>query len=57
VIGLTNPPIGEALAFDHGKQLVVPLGAGEAKLGTAIVAKVELAIQGSAIGLSLSVRK
>jgi hypothetical protein len=39
---LTNPPTGKALAFDHGKQLVVAFGIGNAKRSVAIVAVIEL---------------
>jgi len=41
VTGFTNPPISQTLTFDHGKQLVVALGVGDAKSGAAIVAEIE----------------
>lgn len=34
--------MGKALAFDHGKQLVVSLGVGDLERRAAIVAEIEL---------------
>src|SRR5690606_15819992 len=42
VTGFTNPQIGEALASDHGKQLIVTLGIADLERGTAIVSEIEL---------------
>jgi len=35
----TNPPIGKALAFDHGEQLVMAFGVGDLEARAAIVAE------------------
>jgi hypothetical protein len=42
VTGFTNPPIGKALAFDHGEQLVVAFGVGHLESRAAIVTEIEL---------------
>lgn len=42
VIGFTNPPIGKALAFNLGKQLVVALVVGDLERCAAIVTEIEL---------------
>jgi hypothetical protein len=40
-LGFTNPPIGEALAFGGGEQLVVTLAVFDAQSGAAVVADSE----------------